>query len=283
MYNNNNSSFSTLAFNNDLNKIESLLKNGINPIIQDSWGQTPLYHIDNIKKLELLFKYKANPNIQDDSKETVLHHSLQLRNIDKVKLLLKHGADANAQDNFRNTPLKKVIEDHPITSSEKKELIELLLQHGADIKNLTFTQKSNVISTLFNDSEVNTLVSTEAKTLLASEVIEEQSITSKEKKGLIELLLQHGADISHFTLTQKGDIISILCNNTLLSVALKTFLVSEDFKLKQTNHNNIILESTDKIEGKFSIIYDRINKGVSVESQAIPDNLFETELTGDIA
>ena len=46
-----------------------------------------------------------------------------------VQLLLEHGADVNAEDNHYSTPL------HLATSSDP-EIVQLLLQHGADINAL---------------------------------------------------------------------------------------------------------------------------------------------------
>jgi ankyrin repeat protein len=91
--------------NNDINKVEEFLNNGVNIDIKDVNGYTPL------------------------------HNAIIKGNIEIVKLLLDKGAHINARDNhFNETPL------FIAAKTGKQKIVELLLEKGADV---TISDKNN--------------------------------------------------------------------------------------------------------------------------------------------
>ena len=120
--------------------------------IPDSFGHpnqpygSPLLHeTSNPELIKLLLKNGANPNLTDNLGKTSLHEaidrslisssdsSIYIKYLEKINLLLEANALVNAQDNDGNTPLHIAVHRATTSSSEHApEIIELLLQHGAN-------------------------------------------------------------------------------------------------------------------------------------------------------
>ena len=79
----------------------------------------------------LVERYSADPNIRDSLWRTPIYTALEVRNTDAVRFLLEKGANPNNLDSFGNTPLMSFLEDKQLRAMDK-ELLDLLLQHGAD-------------------------------------------------------------------------------------------------------------------------------------------------------
>ncbi|MFV9874309.1 MAG: ankyrin repeat domain-containing protein [Rickettsia conorii subsp. raoultii] len=127
-----NNLFATLAFG-ELSEVQALLKKGVNlDEHKNARGETALHHTlftGYMDRAKLLLEHNASPNIKDNYGFTPLYSSVFDENIKAAELLLKNGADAN----FGFTPLTSIMQSQTITSIEKQELIEILLQHGAEI------------------------------------------------------------------------------------------------------------------------------------------------------
>lgn len=99
---------------------EFLLKSGANPDERES-----LYHSTEFrdrKCMNLLLQYGASPK-----KWGALHHILDFDDLAGTKALLEAGADPNASYENLGTALH-----HAAVRGRKAEIVELLLQHGAD-------------------------------------------------------------------------------------------------------------------------------------------------------
>jgi len=94
-----------------------------------------LFHIaaasGNLEIIRLLIRSGADVNVRVRSGKTPLHAAAAKNNLEICKLLVAAGADANAQDNSGQTALVKTI-PHGFTSPYFKEMVELMVKHGAD-------------------------------------------------------------------------------------------------------------------------------------------------------
>jgi len=94
-------------------------------------------------RIERLLKAGADIHATDKNGVTMLHHAVRFRSPATVELLLQHGAAVNQQCmRSGGTPLHRAVtwSVAPSTSGKSdqaREIIEILLRHGADpsIKN----------------------------------------------------------------------------------------------------------------------------------------------------
>ncbi len=92
---------------------------------------------------------------------TFLHTLIRKDNKEIVELLINHGADVNAKDDDDRTPL------HNAVWAENKEIVELLINHDADVN-------------AKDDRDYTPL----------------HSAVSRENKEVLKLLINHGADVN---------------------------------------------------------------------------------------
>lgn len=125
--------------------IEELIEQGADP--NTYWShRRPLYVAlkDNqLAIVEALLRKGANPELAIDLRNNALHLAMDdgfgFCNLDAVKLLLHKGANPNARDTFdQHTPLMKITRlrdqfGYTLTDKERKELITLFLEAGANI------------------------------------------------------------------------------------------------------------------------------------------------------
>ncbi len=154
-YHSNNTSLMCASMNiTDETIIESLLKNGANPIYTPQYT-SQYYHkpastSDNkyIMPLLLASQYNSNPKViatflkyganvngaydfyGHDETFTPLMISSRLNPNPKVtEFLLNHGGDATFKNNLGKTPLMEALK----TSHQNPRIIELLINHGSDV------------------------------------------------------------------------------------------------------------------------------------------------------
>ena len=85
---------------------EFLLKQGADPNITNSLGETPLHQAaDNAqyKIAKLLLDYRANPNAQQNDGDTPLHHAAFRGDFNMLKMILEHGGNPNLSNFMVNT------------------------------------------------------------------------------------------------------------------------------------------------------------------------------------
>jgi ankyrin repeat protein len=82
----------------------------------------------NLKMVRLLVKHGADVNVRLREGGTLLHSACHLLRKDLALVLLRAGCDPNAVDDVGHTPLVKVL----MAYNRKKDMIEALLEHGAD-------------------------------------------------------------------------------------------------------------------------------------------------------
>lgn len=77
---------------------EYLLKQGANPNITNSLGETPLHQAaDNSQEkfARLLLEYKADPNAQQNDGDTPLHHAAFRGDAKMLSLLMEYSGNPN--------------------------------------------------------------------------------------------------------------------------------------------------------------------------------------------
>jgi ankyrin repeat protein len=111
--------------------IEILKNTGVNAMIHDLGSPLNIACIfDNEEIAEYCLQNGADVNAVDSSTDTPLIACCKVGNLKLVKKLLELGANVNAKNKYDRTPIARAISDHP----ENLELIEVLLQYGADPK-----------------------------------------------------------------------------------------------------------------------------------------------------
>jgi ankyrin repeat protein len=94
-------------------------------------GFTPLMYsvlYGDANSVRLLLERGADPNLRNLSKASALMYAVD--DPDKTRLLLDHGADPNARSDEGQTPLLIAVLGHPNAGA----VVRLLLDHGADVK-----------------------------------------------------------------------------------------------------------------------------------------------------
>ena len=110
------------AYNGDIELVNKILKNKVNPDERDSFGGTALHAAMFQKKTEiitLLITHGFDVNAQGLSNGyTPLHDAVWANNLDAVKILIKHGARTDIRGKDGLTPYEKALKE------DKKEIAE---------------------------------------------------------------------------------------------------------------------------------------------------------------
>ncbi len=126
---------------NNVNSIKLLLKNGANPNIQNTKGNTAMMYLFNkfyheygdnkYNIIKLLLQYGANPNIKNNSGISVLLRASTIQNgwerKNIIKFLLKHGADPNITNNQGLTFLMLLVKNPQ--NHMTKEFLNFVLKY----------------------------------------------------------------------------------------------------------------------------------------------------------
>lgn len=119
----------------DFKIVEYLINMGVNcnepnnePIIA-AFERSGLY-----KMKRLLFDNGANPNAIDGEQMSLLESSLNYCNLENCKLLFEYNADVNFCHNIINNNLAKFTISKKNINSDLKEISNLFLKHGLDIR-----------------------------------------------------------------------------------------------------------------------------------------------------
>ncbi len=166
-----NSSLHEAVSDNNLSKVISLLKSGVDVNAQNSEGETPLHFVNDYAITKELLAAGADLHVRSQSGDTPLISGIVSRTVPVVslllqaganaqdrievsyyvtplhlsvtgwiggvhaivKLLLEAGADVNALDHNDKTPLHIMLQHHQDTNRENSRIIKLLLDAGADL------------------------------------------------------------------------------------------------------------------------------------------------------
>jgi len=105
-------------------------------IIMINWGHSR-FDCSQLGKIKQLVDQGANINFVDPTGTPLINIAIIIREPQLVKAILEAGADVNAVDSRGQTPLEKAVNlYHSYASEDRREILNLLLQHGADIGDL---------------------------------------------------------------------------------------------------------------------------------------------------
>ncbi|KAK4076934.1 uncharacterized protein Triagg1_3901 [Trichoderma aggressivum f. europaeum] len=96
----------------DAERVEAILKEGVNPSVKDERGSTLLHNMckeGNIAISRLFLEYRADQDTKDESNSTPLHYAAQGGHSKIVQLLLHFWADPLAKDNRGWIPLHYAV------------------------------------------------------------------------------------------------------------------------------------------------------------------------------
>jgi ankyrin repeat protein len=129
--------------------------------------------------------------------ESLMHQAVHHENIEVIKRFLKHNVNVNAKningDYYEDTPL------HIATRKGNKEIVELLIAHGADINMPNYDDNTPLhIATMGGNIEIVELLIARGADINLPNYDEDTPLhiaTRKGNKEIVELLIAHHANI----------------------------------------------------------------------------------------
>ena len=136
--------------NNDLARLENLLRGGADVNTRDRHAETPLMYaayVGSLDAMQLLLNHGAGVDAQSQSGATALIWAAT--DLSKVRLLTEHGANVNLATKRRRTALLVAAMSDP-----SADIVKLLIDKGADLKAVDFLKTTPLrAATLGNDTE----------------------------------------------------------------------------------------------------------------------------------
>lgn len=287
---------------NDMSDVFTyLINSGIDVNSRNNYFETPLLYAaqNDVVITKLLVENGADINAKSSNGENALKKAISMSKFDIVKYLIEQGADINAKDNrgisilissLRHpkllelilksganvntitakgkTPLITTIIDPNVKDKERLNIINILLEYGTDINQITYEGGSALSYAIKrrNRSTVNFLLEHNAKVDLRLKSNKTCLMTACQEgyENYVNLLLDHDADpnlladsdVSALTLAaSKGhdNIIQILLNyNAKLEPDLKCAptALKTATKLGYLNTVKLLIEKGAKINYK---------------------------------
>jgi ankyrin repeat protein len=188
--------------NNDLAKLQALLKGGADPNVSDPrGGATPLMYaaaVGSTAAMTLLLDNGAKANATNATGATALMWGAT--DITKVRLLLSRGADVNVASQRGRTALQSAAR-----SDNSAAIVRLLLAAGADAKAVDGAKASTLhAATLGNDTETVRLIADAGADVNAADFAGFTPLIhagANRNLDAIRILLAKGADAK----TRSGD------------------------------------------------------------------------------
>lgn len=144
-----------LSITSNLSIVENICTDFTECINQrENDGTTAIFHCSNVDILSKLLVYGADPNIKSNDSQTPLYRFCYNENVLFVKILLHFGVDVDLPNDCGRTPLMIAI------FKRNPQIIRLLIQYGADIHITDDKNKSSwdYISEIYSSDEIATLL-----------------------------------------------------------------------------------------------------------------------------
>ena len=121
----------------EIEDVKSMLDHRADVNARGNLGRTPLHMAAKLNKdpavIKMLLDRGTDINVRNNIGSTPLHEAAQNEEPAVTKLLLNRGADVNAMTDTGQTPLRIAVHLAAGWSMENTQVIELLLDHGADV------------------------------------------------------------------------------------------------------------------------------------------------------
>lgn len=212
-----------------------------------------------IEIVKILLNSYNDINEQDLQGDTLLMWAIKKNHIHAVKLILQAGADVNIPNNDKETPLIRAL-GLPLTFIEKnanKQMIQLLINHDADVNYSKFEISQQIMTPL----------------TLAIELFNENG--SDASVTIVFLLLKHGAIPSLLNINQ--------CKNSPLLNSVLNAYVANPTDTKESVYNAILDTYKTSIYWQNINIDEWFNKNEKSLKKSILNDMYQKYLHGNTA
>ena len=193
-----------------LKLVKFLIDNGADVNLKNNGGMTALMSASDVSHelIELLIKSGARVNeVDDNGKSALMYAIISSSDIEVVKFLIDNGANVNLKSNDSETALMNAY------IRGTKELVELLINSGADVNLIDFNLKDNYgrtklmeASEIGNKEAVELLINAGARVneidndgntaLFYACRLRDYTIFDKKCLKLVKFLIDNGADVN---------------------------------------------------------------------------------------
>jgi len=184
---------------NDLNRIETMLRDGADVNMADDRGITSLMWavaVGSPEAMQLLIDKGANVNAKNTFNSTALIWAAA--DPRKVRILIDHGADVNAASKLGHTPLEIAAMSDP-----SAETVRLLISKGANIKAVDNSRKTVLYAATSGDDleTIRLLVDAGLDVNAADNTGQTPLMNSASNQNLaaVKLLLSKGVSVNAVT------------------------------------------------------------------------------------
>jgi ankyrin repeat protein len=140
--------------NSDLLQI-LLRRPGANPNIKNGKGETPLHtaaYFKNVNAINILVSSGGNINAQNNELRTPVMYATQWGDQTLLETVLKHGGDPKMKDIAGETCLHKFSSSYRNEDTGFENVIDMLLEHGADLDESDDAQKTTLMAVVNNST-----------------------------------------------------------------------------------------------------------------------------------
>ena len=243
-----------------IKEAEQRLQSGANPNEQDSTGNTVLHRLAEMNNftswtqqiLTCLMKAGAATNIQNINGQTPLHI---VKNVDMCKFLLDNGANVNRLDQNMRTPLAEMLRDF----ETKKALVELLLDHGAELTTEDSSGQSVLDKAMEYHSDAMLKLIT-ARQHISSQMLSHlmQEAAENNRFYLFPVLLQSGAPPTSVSL-------NMALEHSVISLITREFIEikKEEINMKDASGKSPLINACSK--DYIDVVRILLEKGAKVD------------------
>ena len=206
----NYNSFYGYSFSESVEVVKFLIDNGADVNLKNNGGMTALMSASDVSHelIELLIKSGARVNeVDDNGKSALMYAIISSSDIEVVKFLIDNGANVNLKSNDGETALMNAY------IRGNKELVELLINSGADVNLIDFNLKDNYgrtklmeASKIGNKEAVELLINAGARVneidndgntaLFYACRLRDYTIFDKKCLKLVKFLIDNGANVN---------------------------------------------------------------------------------------